>query len=115
MWNGVEKHSASLLLCKGRIIRSIGVKKSHESKKIFQGDFKMNNAELQNKKRLSEKLDDFLNRSCEAEAKGNYPEAERLFRLALFCEGKIRPDVTDVKLYIEQAGPVYEQAKLAIA
>jgi len=43
MWNGVEKHSASLLLCKGRIIRSIGVKKSHESKKIFQGDQKMQN------------------------------------------------------------------------
>jgi hypothetical protein len=71
----------------------------------------MNNAELQNKKQLSEKLGKFLDRACEAEAKGEYSEAERLFRLALFCEGKIRPEITDAKQYIELAGPVYEKAK----
>ena len=75
----------------------------------------MNNTELQNKKQLSEKLETFLGRACEAEAKGNHPEAERLFRLALFCEGKIRPEITDAKHYVEQAGPVYERAKLVTA
>lgn len=75
----------------------------------------MNNTELQNKKQLSEKLETFLDRACEAETKGDHSEAERFFRLALFCEGKIKPEITDAKQYVEEAGPVYKRAKQVIA
>ena len=59
-----------------------------------------------------EKLEDFLLRACEAEAKGGFVEVNRLFRLALYCEGRLRPDVTDAREYANRTGPVYEEARL---
>lgn len=61
---------------------------------------------------MNEKLESFLVRACEAEEKHNYAEAERLFRLALYCEGRLRYDVTNAKEYVDQAGPVYQEACL---
>ena len=65
--------------------------------------------DMKNRELLTEKLDVFLTRACEAEVNGDYAEAERLFRLALYCEGRLRPDVTDAKEYVLQAGPVYQE------
>ena len=59
--------------------------------------------------RLQENLETYLNRSCEAEAKGDIPEAERLFKLALGCEGLSQPGVGNVSEYVQRAGPVYKQ------
>ncbi len=56
---------------------------------------------------LKDKLETFLAMACEAEAVGNQMEAERLFRLAIFCEAKMRPDVENNKKYVEEAMPVY--------
>jgi hypothetical protein len=58
---------------------------------------------------LKEKLESFLARACEAEAAGGYREAERLFRMALHCEGHLSPEVTNVSEYVNQAGTVYKQ------
>jgi hypothetical protein len=59
---------------------------------------------------MQEKLEGFLDSACEAEARKDFAEAEHQFRLALFCDGRIRPDVTDAKEYVRQAGSVYKQA-----
>ena len=37
---------------------------------------------------FKEKLESYLARACEAEAKGEQAEAEKLFRVALFYEAK---------------------------
>jgi hypothetical protein len=60
-----------------------------------------------NRTSMAEKLEDFLDRACEAEASGGKSEAERLFRMALYCEGRLRPDVTEAREYVRQVGPVY--------
>jgi len=56
---------------------------------------------------LTAKLDGLLARAAEAEAKSDLAEAEKAFRLALFCDAKLRPDVTDVVAYVRSAGPLY--------
>ncbi len=56
---------------------------------------------------MAQKLEDFLAQACEAEVSGDKSEAERLFRMALYCEGRLRPDVTDAREYVRQVGPVY--------
>jgi hypothetical protein len=61
---------------------------------------------------LAVKLEGFLNRAAEAEAKGDLAEAERVFRLALFCEAKLRPDVTDAAAYVRSAGSLYPAVAL---
>jgi len=66
----------------------------------------MDNAELGQS--MKGKLEIFLSRACEAEAKKDFAEAEHQFRLALFCDGRMRPDVTDAKEYVRQAGPIYK-------
>lgn len=56
---------------------------------------------------LVEELEDFLDRACMAESEGNRNEAERFFRLALFCEGTSQPCVPNAEQYVSSAGPVY--------
>jgi hypothetical protein len=53
------------------------------------------------------KLDGALSKAAVAEARGDLAEAERAFRLALFCDAKMRPDVTDMAAYVRSAGPLY--------
>jgi len=67
--------------------------------------------EKKNTTSLKEKLGSYLDRACEAEARGDYAEAEHLFKLALFCEGRLRPEVTDAKDYVDKSGPMYQEAK----
>ena len=69
----------------------------------------MNN--LTNPTNLKEKLESYLNRSCQAEAEGNRPEAERQFRYALYCEDRSRSDVENAREYVRQAGHVYPDAQ----
>ena len=57
-----------------------------------------------------EMLESFLSRACAAEAANDHKDAERLFRLALYCEGRLRPDVSSAKDYAAQVGPVYANA-----
>jgi len=68
--------------------------------------------DLTNPMSLTEKLETFLTRACAAEADGDYREANRLFRMALRCEGMLRTDVTDYKEYADEAGSVYPELKL---
>jgi len=56
---------------------------------------------------LGVKLEDFLDKACQAEAAGNRIEAERQFRLALYCEGKLHSDATNARDYVNGASPVY--------
>jgi len=65
------------------------------------------NAENQSQSLTERKLEEFLNRACRAEAEGDYKEAQRLFELALFCEGRLRADVTDARQYAYTAAAVY--------
>ena len=67
--------------------------------------------DLDVRKNLSEKLENFLDQACQAEVRDNNKKAERLFRLALYCEGKLKTGV-NVKQYVEEAGPVYEETQL---
>jgi hypothetical protein len=76
----------------------------------FFGDKKMN--AQKNPTSLEQKLESFLDRACIAEAGGNLREANRLFRMALLCEGRLRPDVVNYKQYADEAGPVYSEADL---
>ena len=57
--------------------------------------------------RLARRIEHFLEKACEAEAKEDFYRAARLFTFALFCEGKLRPDVKNPHAYIFQAMPVY--------
>jgi hypothetical protein len=63
--------------------------------------------DLTNAKNLKEKLESFLAQSCEAEERGDRVEAERLFKMALYCEGLSRPEVGSAREYAQQAGCVY--------
>ncbi len=45
------------------------------------------------------KLEGFLNGACKAESEGDRKESERLFKLALFCEGILQTGVADAKQY----------------
>ena len=56
---------------------------------------------------LAIKLERFLKRACDAEEKKNDVRAARAFVLALYCEGKLRPDVENPCSYVRQALPVY--------
>jgi hypothetical protein len=67
--------------------------------------------EKKNATSLKEKLDSYLDRACEAEVRGDYSDAERLFRMALYCEGLLRPDVGSAREYVKTAGPVYPDAR----
>ena len=58
---------------------------------------------------LEQKREIFLARACEAESKKDFIEAERLFMLAMYCDGRIRLDITDAKKYVEEAGPLYNR------
>jgi len=69
--------------------------------------------DLITRQNLMEKLESFLTRACEAEGANDHMEAERLFRMALYCEGNLVPKVTYVREYVNQAGPVYKQEQLA--
>lgn len=55
--------------------------------------------ELISSANLKDKLETYLDKACQAEAQGNHVEAERCFRLALYCEGRLRPDVSSAKEY----------------
>jgi hypothetical protein len=59
-----------------------------------------------------DELESHLDRACEAEAAGNHRDAERLFRIALLCEAKLAPEMTDARAYANQAGPVYADAEI---
>ena len=59
------------------------------------------------KARLERKLERFLKRAHEAEAKENHFRAGRALALALYCEGMLRHEVTDPCGYVRQAMPVY--------
>ena len=59
------------------------------------------------KAHLERKLESFLKRAHEAEARQNYFRAARAFALALLCEGRLRPEVTDACGYVRHAMPVY--------
>jgi hypothetical protein len=59
------------------------------------------------KARLEKKLERFLKRAHEAEAKENHFRAGRALALALYCEGMLRHEVTDPCGYVRQAMPVY--------
>ena len=63
--------------------------------------------DLTNPKNLKEKLESYLDRACEAEERGDRVEAERLFGIALYCEGLSRPGAGGARNYVQQAGPVY--------
>ena len=65
--------------------------------------------DVQVSKSWTEKCENYIVDACNAEMKENFVEAERLFRLALFCDGKARPDVMIARDYVNQAGPVYPQ------
>ncbi|MFC1675944.1 hypothetical protein ACFL3G_02640 [Planctomycetota bacterium] len=65
----------------------------------------MNDAEK--RQHFKERLQCFLDRACEAEEKKDYFTAGRLFRLALFSEAKLRPDVNNAYGYIYKAMPIY--------
>jgi hypothetical protein len=67
---------------------------------------------LTNPTSLKEKLESFLDRACEAETAGDYRGAEQLFRFALYCEGKLIPEVTDAKQYVDMVGSVYKDSGL---
>jgi len=69
--------------------------------------------DLITRQNLMEKLESFLTRACEAEGANDHMEAERLFRMALYCEGNLVPKVTYVREYVNQARPVYKQEQLA--
>ena len=56
---------------------------------------------------LAVRLEGFLAKAIKAEARGDLAEAERAFRLALFCEAKMRLDVTDAIGYVRSAGPLF--------
>ena len=56
---------------------------------------------------LFSKLERFLKRAHKAEENKNYCRAARAFVLALYCEGKLRPDVENPCPYVRQALPVY--------
>lgn len=60
----------------------------------------------QSKARI-EKLESYLNQTCDAEASGDRAEAERQFRRAVFYEAKLRSDVVHAKDYVAMVGPVY--------
>ena len=55
----------------------------------------MNN--LQIIESLEQKRERFLAQACEAESQKDFARAERSFKLAMYCDGRIRSDVTDVK------------------
>ena len=61
-------------------------------------------------KNLTEKLESFLAQACEAESQSNLEKAERLFKLALYCEGRSRSDIAAAKQYADEAGPVYSKS-----
>ncbi len=63
---------------------------------------------------LAKRLESYLNRACQAEAVGNYVEAERMFRFALYCEGRSRLEVGSAREYAQQARPVYGDSQLLI-
>lgn len=56
---------------------------------------------------LEERLERFLKRAQEAEAKENHFRAGRAFALALYCDGMLRSEVTDACGYVRHAMPVY--------
>jgi hypothetical protein len=55
----------------------------------------------------AKRLERFLTIAIQAEAELDYFRAGRAFVLALFCEGRVRDDVTNPWTYIFQAMPVY--------
>lgn len=58
------------------------------------------------------KLERLLARAVEAESRGDLAEAEKAFTLALFFEGKLRQDVTDVMGYVRSASSLYSGVAL---
>jgi hypothetical protein len=72
----------------------------------------MNNAQISES--LEQKREGYLARACAAESENNFFEAERLFRLALYCDGRIRLDIADAKKYVEQAGPLYKPSTVVV-
>lgn len=67
----------------------------------------MNVNELENRKEWTQKMENFLEQACEAESRLDYVEAERLFGLALLCDGNLREDVRDARMYLQSTRPVY--------
>jgi hypothetical protein len=57
--------------------------------------------------RLEKRLDRFLKHAQAAENKEDPFRAARAFTLALYCDGMLHPDVTDVWGYVRGAMPVY--------
>ena len=63
------------------------------------------NAQCEN---WQKELEDFLQQACVAEANKDYESANALFRRALYYDAKLQPEVTNVKDFIDSAGPVYK-------
>lgn len=84
------------IVCEGEIVLSVKVR--------YRKDNRMN--EAVDEKPMMQNLEDFLTRAVTAEVGGDLIEAERLFRLALYCDAKLH-DIADCQAYILQVGPVY--------
>ena len=52
-------------------------------------------------------MESYLQQACEAEANLDYVQAAHLFDLALLCEARVRPDVTNPNAYVHSTTPVY--------
>ena len=49
----------------------------------------------------SRRLEECLQKACDAEARGDQVEAERFFRMALRCEAKLRDAAPDEQLMLD--------------
>ncbi len=63
-----------------------------------------------NEERWALMLEGYLEAACEAETKGEYLQTGLQFRKTLFYEGKMRPEVTNAKEYVNSAWAVYNAA-----
>ena len=68
---------------------------------------------VQNEDRRQENVDAYLAGACQAEARGDIGEAQRLLGLALDCEQMPQPGVASAIDGVQQPGPAYKQDQAA--
>ncbi|HSW01046.1 MAG TPA: hypothetical protein VLI39_12790 [Sedimentisphaerales bacterium] len=69
--------------------------------------------DLPKKVTLHEQRDAYLAGACQAEARGDIAEAQRLLGLALDCEQMPQPGVASAIDGVQQPGPAYKQDQAA--